>query len=760
MCLCATLALQSCRKSAAQYIERGNQLYAAGKYNDATLNYRNALQKEPNSGEAYYRLGLVLMKQSQLGEAYQSFNHAVSLDPKNIQAKIQLGQLSLAAYSRDPKHPPILYNQAKRMADQLAAPGGNRVESLRLKAGLAVVDNQPGAAVDLLKTAQQLAPNNVDVQGQLAQTLARDNQPDEAEKTALQTIAKHPQFAASYELLYLLYTSRQSWDKAESVLKQWSANNPKDSSPVLRLAAFYYGRKQPQDAEKTLDSILNARDRFPQADLLVGDFHAITRNMDKALADYQRGESRDQTRKETYQEREASALATLGRFPDAIKTADAILAKNPKNQLARSLKVEVLERLGGADNFKTAAAIANDLAKDAPANARIQRLASEAALRNGDVTDASTYLQRAAQDDPRSPAAQIALARLELMKKNYPGVLEHANSALAIRPTDNGARLYRVIGLTGTHAYAAAKTEAEQLAKDTKDAPQVQMQLGVIALGQGHYAEAEELFRKLYKDGKDDATDLQPLAGLVNTLEAEHMPDKALALMQQEAERSPNSNGKQALLVATAEAAGKNDVALNQLQKMAEQNPKSAQIQARLGQLEQKDGHLQEALRAYEKARQLAPNQKGLDALVANLQEQLGDNPQAIANYRKALAKTPDDPVVLNNLAFLLAQTGGDNKEALQMVSTALRKAPNVPQLRDTLAWVEIKSNNTSEALPILHTLTDKYPENTTFRYHYAVALMQSGDRAGAKRQAEMALSKNPPFDLTNQLHVVLSQAQ
>src|SRR5690242_10357645 len=102
LCLCATLALESCRKSAAQYIERGNQLYAAGKYNDATLNYRNAIQKEPNSGEAYYRLGLVLMKQNQVGEAYQSFNHAVSLAPKNVPAKIQLGQLSLAIYSRDP----------------------------------------------------------------------------------------------------------------------------------------------------------------------------------------------------------------------------------------------------------------------------------------------------------------------------------------------------------------------------------------------------------------------------------------------------------------------------------------------------------------------------------------------------------------------------------------------------------------------------------------------------------------------------------
>ena len=46
---CFTLA--GC-KSANQFIERGNQLYTAGQYADATLNYRNALKKNPNSGEA------------------------------------------------------------------------------------------------------------------------------------------------------------------------------------------------------------------------------------------------------------------------------------------------------------------------------------------------------------------------------------------------------------------------------------------------------------------------------------------------------------------------------------------------------------------------------------------------------------------------------------------------------------------------------------------------------------------------------------
>ena len=80
--------------------------------------------------------------------------------------------------------------------------------------------------------------------------------------------------------------------------------------------------------------------------------------------------------------------------------------------------------------------------------------------------------------------------------------------------------------------------------------------------------------------------------------------------------------------------------------------------------------------------------------------------------------------------------------------------------MQDTLAWIQIKRHNTAEALHILRTLTDKYPEDNTFRYHYAVALIESGDRAAAKQQAETALSKKPPAELAAQLRNLLAQAK
>jgi tetratricopeptide (TPR) repeat protein len=754
--LCAA-CLFGCGRSARQYLDRGNQLFAAGKYDDAVLNYRNAIKKNPALGEAHYRLALALLRKGTANDAYQELNRAVTLDPKNNPAKVEFANLCLAGYVRDPKHPAILYKQAQTMADQLTAAGGDRVEGLRLKGEIALIDNHPGIAIDSFRQALGVAPENNQVAVGLAQALFRDNQPEEGERTARRIVERNPQFGPAYETLYSYYAAQQSWDKAEELLKLWVAKNPKESGPVLRLAAFYYGRKQPDDGEKILKTMVDRQADFPQADLLVGDFHELARKPEIALEDYRRGESRDHERQSTYQEREASVLAQLGRREEALKAAEAIIAKDPKNQFARALKVQLLDQLGGAQNLSTAAALAGDLAKDAPANSRLQMLAGQTLIMKGDTDQAFTYFQQAAKADPRSLAAQMALARLEMLRKNYPAVLQHADAALAIRPNDLNARLFHVIGLTGTHSYAQAKDEAERLARDTKDARQVEMQLGIIALGQGRYSEAEEYFRKLYKES---STDLQPLAGLVNAYEAEHQPERALELMQTEAQKTPDSTGKTALLVATEEAAGKTDLALTELEKMAAQHPKSADVQVRIAQLQVKQGHLAEGLQALQHAQQLAPEGKGLDVTIANLQDQLGKKPEAIATYRKALAKTPDNAALLNNLAFLLADTGGNLSEAQQMVSTAIRKAPNVPQLQDTLAWVEIKQHNYPAAVQTLTALTKQHPDDATFRYHYAVALMNSGNPSAAKVQAETALSKKPPADMATALHNLLAQVK
>jgi tetratricopeptide (TPR) repeat protein len=755
--LAAAILTCGCGKSAQQYLDRGNQSFKAGKYEDASINYRNAIKKDGNSGEAHYRLALSLLRLNKAGEAYQELNRSVDLSPKNMQAKVDLANLCLAAYAQDPKHPASLYNRAKTMTDQLLAANANSVDGLRLQGTIAVLDRRLGDAITSYKRALQLSSGAPEVQTALAEALLRDNQPAEGEREAKEAIARHPQYGPAYDLLYSQYVIAHRWDDAESLLKLRISKNPKDARAVLQLAGFYFGRKNPEASEKLISTLVDRPSDFPQADLMAGDFHTLTRAWDKALADYQRGLSRDKTRETIYRERSAAVLATMGRRDEALKEVDAALAKDAKDVGARTLKVSILMEMGGAQNVSSAAELATDLAKDAPTNARIQMLTGQVALAKGELDTAAARFQQAARADSRSTAPHLALGRVYLLRKNYAAVLEQANAALAIQQNDPNARLMRISALTLTGAYGQAKSEAEQLSRDTSNPRQVQMQLGIIALAQRHYSEAESYFQKLYHQNEQD---LHPLAGLVSTYLAQSMPDRALEVLEAEKKRSPESAGTEALIVSTAEASGKYDLALSELQNMAAKNPKSADVQIRIAELQKKQGNNAAALEALQHAQQLDPNRRGVAAAMANIQEQMGKPTEAIANYRKALAQNQDDVVALNNLAYLLSEHQGDLDEALRLASTGAKKAPGNPNLQDTLAWIQIKKGDAAAALPILSSITQKFPNDATFRYHYAVALLRKGDRTGAREQLQAALSKKPDQATETQIRTLLAQAQ
>src|SRR5579871_996882 len=752
---CAAVVLLGCGRSAQQYINRGNQLFNDGKYEEAELNYRNAIKKDGRSGEAYYRAALAELRLGRAGEAYQSLKTAVALSPSNADAKVQLADVSLTGYLQDPSHPVALYNSARSLSDQLLTANANSAEALRIKGGLALIDNHPADALDFYRRSLAANPKSERAQIGLAQALLKNGQAAESEQQAKAIIAAHPDYRAAYELLYAIYVGQQRYADAEALLKSRRAANPKDAGAAISLASFYYSRNQPDEGEKVLASLGAQRKEIPGVDLLVGDFHAATRHLDKALADYQTGLANDSARQTVYRERSATMLAQLGKRPEALKAIDELLAKEPKDELGRALKATILLEQGGAENINAAAALATALAQDAPANARIQMLAAQVFVAKGDLNAAAARLQQAAKADPRSLAPHMALSRLEALRKNYPASLEEADAALALNPKDPNARLLRVISLTADGSYAVAKVEAEKLADDTSHARQVEMQLGIIALRQKRYAEAQAYFQKMYKEGDPD---LHPLAGLVSTYVAQNQSGRALQMMESEAKRSPGSIGTEELLAATAEAAGKPEIALAELQKLSAQNPSNAQILLQISDLQRKMGNLQAALEAVQKAQSLAPDRPGIDAIVGTVYDQMGRKAEALANYQKALAKTPDDPGLLNNVAYLLADTGGDLNQAMQLITNGLRKVPDNPNLQDTLGWVQLKRGNTSAALPIFSQITQRRPDDPTFRLHYATALLKTGDRAAAKLQLQTALAKKPPALVEGQLRDLLAQ--
>src|SRR5271157_3872613 len=77
----ALLALSSCNRdpnvAKKRYVESGNKYFEKGKYREAILMYRDALQKDRRYGEAHYRLGLTYLRMNSMRDGVSSLRRAL-----------------------------------------------------------------------------------------------------------------------------------------------------------------------------------------------------------------------------------------------------------------------------------------------------------------------------------------------------------------------------------------------------------------------------------------------------------------------------------------------------------------------------------------------------------------------------------------------------------------------------------------------------------------------------------------------------------
>src|SRR3989442_8849508 len=76
-----------------KYVERGQQYVPAGKYQEATIQFLNAIQVDTSFAAAHYQLARCYLRQKLLSSAYRELAVTVQLDPKNWQAQLDFAGL-------------------------------------------------------------------------------------------------------------------------------------------------------------------------------------------------------------------------------------------------------------------------------------------------------------------------------------------------------------------------------------------------------------------------------------------------------------------------------------------------------------------------------------------------------------------------------------------------------------------------------------------------------------------------------------------
>ena len=101
--------------------------------------------------------------------------------------------------------------------------------------------------------------------------------------------------------------------------------------------------------------------------------------------------------------------------------------------------------------------------------------------------------------------------------------------------------------------------------------------------------------------------------------------------------------------------------------------------------------------------------------------------------YKEALIYAPRDPKVLNNLAYLLAETLHQPEAALPYAETAVQVAPRLPAVLDTLGRTRFLLGHPADAVPVLTGAAKAAPDDPEIQLHLAEALGATGQGGAAR---------------------------
>ena len=121
-----------------------------------------------------------------------------------------------------------------------------------------------------------------------------------------------------------------------------------------------------------------------------------------------------------------------------------------------------------------------------------------------------------------------------------------------------------------------------------------------------------------------------------------------------------------------------------------------------------------------------------------------GKYDDAARDLEAVLKQKPHDPVALNNLAWVYQQKG-DGVKARELARQAYVLAPSA-QTADTLGWILTTSGNAQGGVALLRQASAGGASDPRIRYHYAVALKDTGDSDEAKRQLETVVGNKASF--------------
>src|SRR5579863_8840567 len=268
--------LPACRSTtrAREHVEKGNQYFAQKQFGAAQDEYRQAIQINPDFADAYYRLGLLQIQQEYPTVARESLAHAVELDPRNLDARLHLGDLLISSTQ---------YAEAHQQADAVLQQDSKNAAAHRLLGQVSLHQRQYVAAEDEFQQALAFNPRDPRAYEDLGLAQLLDAEYGAAGKSFQAAVEIKPDDPQTFINLASFYKGQNDPDKAEQTLQQGMARDRTSVELPMALAALYAERSRQPEAKRLLDQVEGDEADYPDGRRAVADFYLTNGDASAAL---------------------------------------------------------------------------------------------------------------------------------------------------------------------------------------------------------------------------------------------------------------------------------------------------------------------------------------------------------------------------------------------------------------------------------------------------------------------------------------------
>ncbi|HEY4084411.1 MAG TPA: tetratricopeptide repeat protein [Bryobacteraceae bacterium] len=754
-----------------KYLESGNKYFEQKKYKEASLMYRKALDKDKRFGEGYYRLALTDLQLGEISTAVQMLRRAVELLPKGKadadDATLKLSEIMLMAAQGDPKSAAQLIQDVQPMVDGLLQRNPNSWEGHKLSGDLALLGatqffrdgKAPEAKAQVQKAIQEYRTALNAKQGDyvitlaLGRTLALDGETGEAEGMFKGLVAKDKTNLNGYVELYRIYIAQKKLPEAEAILKSAIAAVPKDTSMRLMLAQYYYASHRQDDLVKMLNDMKQDLKSFPSAYFQAGAFYLRINQLDQALKEYETGIKADSKNTNAYLKAEIDIYIRQNNITMAQSKNNEILKNDPKDPEAKGLQATFLIDKG---DIETAQNELQSVVTARPSNWVARFNLGRTYFAKNQFQQAQQQFERCIELNPNYLPARYAMTQVNIVLQHYDEAVRQADEILKIRPDSVQGRVMKAAALQRLSKYDdARKMLTEVLDKDPKQVETL-LELGVLDLNQKKNKDALDHFKRAYDAAPGN---IRGLLGESKALLADGQADKSVDLIRAAAQKTPSFELQREL--GNAEMAARQfDPAIatyGGLVNGTTDMKLKGDLWSRIGESYRFKGDYDKSIQYMEMSSKALPENAAIATNLALLYEAKADEPHARTYYEKALKIDSNNPLVLNNLAYLIAETNGDYTLALSYATQAKQRLPTFLEVKDTIGWIYMKKNMPESAIDELKPLVQQAPLNPTYHYHYAMALNQKGDTVNAKAECQLALANRPTKQLEGEVRTLMA---